>query len=104
MSEILVLKVSWATDLSPTASFSLADGRCGARYTARVGREGVPGVWDGGWVLEGLYRVPTSTLQDPIFSHILASGPYLRPNEGKSGYFYEVPQIWPQIWPQNDPE
>ena len=70
-------------------------------YPGRGG--GVPGVWDDGWLGEGLYRVLPSTLQDPTFSTYLALRPYPRPYEGKSEVFYEVPQIDLQIDLQNDP-
>ena len=46
-----------------------------------------PGVWDEGWAWEGLYRVPTQTLPGTHIELILASGPYLRPNESKIKLF-----------------
>ena len=63
--------------------------------------QGVPGVGQGGvyrggyWegVLGGLYRYPTRLLPGPIFHHILASGPYLRPYEGNLRLIYEVSEI-----------
>ena len=51
MSQISALKVSWATDLSPTASYGDA-GRCGAVCLgdAGVGRCTRGGVYrEGGW-------------------------------------------------------
>ena len=38
----------------------------------------------------GLYRYPPVPSQDPDIELILASGPYLRPNEGKIKVIYEV--------------
>ena len=54
--------------------------------------------------LGGLYRVLPSQLPGPTFSHILASEPYLRPNEGLFGQFYEVSQIGSRIDLRMDPE
>ena len=84
MSEIWSLKVSWSTDMSPTPLFSLAADRW---VTARMsmGVEGVyPGWWGMGWVGGVLYRYPAQPSQIPVFSHILALRPYLRPNKGNS--------------------
>ena len=63
-----------------------------------------------GWVgREGYYPVPSQTLPGPIFSLLLASEPYLRPNEGLFSIFYEVSEIGSRIdlryaseWTQND--
>ena len=62
-------------------------------HVAGAGREGVPGVWDWGGPGGVLYRVLPSTPPGPIFSHILALRPYLRPYEGNSEVIYEVSEI-----------
>ena len=69
---------------------------CGGEGVPGVGRDGV---WLGGY-LGGLYRVPTQYPPGTIFSPKLASGPYLRPNEGEYTIFNEVSQDGPQIDPQ----
>ena len=65
------------------------------------GGRGVPGVVGEGWYRVGtgrvLYRVLTTGPRMTIFSHILALGPYLRPNEGYSRYFHEVSEIGSRI-------
>ena len=49
----------------------------------------------GSWVGAGgvLYRYPARTVPGPIFSHILATKAYLRPNEGNSMRNDEVSEI-----------
>ena len=54
---------------------------------------GVPGVWDGGWVPGGLYRVLPTQSPGSHIQPYLALRPYPRPNEGLFGYFHEVSQI-----------
>ena len=64
----------------------------------RVGG-GVPGVWDEGGYLGGLYRVLPGTHPGPIFSHIqliLASRPYLRPNEANFQLFMRFLRVGSQ--------
>ena len=41
---------------------------------------------------EGLYRYPPSPVPGSHIELILATGPYLRPNEGNSTWFNEVSQ------------
>ena len=67
-------------------------------YTSRslVRGGGVPGVGMTG-VAGGLYRYPTHPYHIPVFSHILALRPYLRPNEGNSELFSEVSEIGSRI-------
>ena len=63
---------------------------------ARVSSGGVPGVGTGWVYREGYWEGYTGTHQDPprtIFNHILASGPYPRPNEGNSSVFHEVSRM-----------
>ena len=45
---------------------------------------GLGGYWG------GLYRYPYPAIPGPHIEHILASGAYLRPNEGNSQVFNEV--------------
>ena len=49
--------------------------------TGGVGREGYTGT----------HQIPS---RDPNISHILALGPYLRPNEEEITVIYEVSEIW----------
>ena len=53
-------------------------------------REGVPGVWGMGGCREGYTGVLPSQLPGSHIDHNLASGPYLRPNEGIFHAFDEV--------------
>ena len=54
---------------------------------------GVPGVWELGGYLGGLYRVLPTSHPRTIFNHILASGPYLRPNEGNFMFLMRFPEM-----------
>ena len=85
--------------MSPTASFDPRDRMprpCTAVTVVRGCTRGGGlggcrvGVYRGGY-WEG-YTGSPDTLPGPIFSLILASGPYLRPNESKSKVIYEVSQ------------
>ena len=72
------------------------------------GWEGVPGVGIPGWGLGGsvggLYRYPGPASPRAIFSTILASGPYPRPNEGNSRVFHEVSQDGSRMGPDMGPD
>ena len=57
-----------------------------------------------GWVLGGLYRVPTRPVPVPVFSHILALRPYPRPYEGRIKVFHEVSQTGSRNGSRIDPE
>ena len=84
-------EVSCPTDMSPTTIFSLVHG--GPSHS-RVS-SGVGGCTRGGgdwWVPGGYTGVLPGTLPGPHISHILASEAYLRPNEGNSQVYDEVPQ------------
>ena len=84
------LEVSWSTDMSPTTIFNLAYRTARVAGSCGRGGRGVPGVWDEGGYREGLYRVLPGPSHGPIFSHILASGPYPRPNKALFTGFHEV--------------
>ena len=70
----------------------------GQPVTARCSG-GVPGVWDDGWSVGGLYRVLPRHPPVPIFSTYLALRPYLRPYEGNSELFMRFLRYDPQIAP-----
>ena len=64
-----------------------------ASRVVQGGEEVYPGWGVPGWVLEGYYPGTARTLLGPIFSHILALGPYPRPYEPLFSVFHEVSQI-----------
>ena len=55
----------------------------------------------GGW-LGGYTGYYPPAIPGPYIQYILASGPYLGPNEGNSMRFLKMGLEWVQIWPQND--
>ena len=57
--------------------------------------------WGPGGYREGLYRVTHQTVPGPIFSHILGSEPYPRPNEGNFSIFNEVSEIGLRMGPES---
>ena len=83
--------------MSPTTIFSLARG-ADAAVPAGSGVGGCTrgsggGVYPGcrlGGSRGGLYRYPARTIPGAHIEHNLASGPYLRPNEGEFSTFNEV--------------
>ena len=92
--------------MSPTALLLLAADPLSSRRSTGRYREGVPGVWDEGGVGGVLYRVPTQPSPGSHITVILASGPYLRPNEGELQVIDEVSEIGSRLtseWTQNDP-
>ena len=89
--------MSWATDLSPTASFSLVHGQCGARYTARTGREGVPGVWVVGGSGRGYTGYPPGPILDPYLVIFHASGHTHGQMKGISDIFMRFLRLGPRI-------
>ena len=83
--------------MSPTTTLCSADDPLTPGAADVVGEGCTRGA--GRWVgREGCYTgYYPGTVPGPIFSHILAMRPYLRPNEGNSGHYDEVSQIWSRI-------
>ena len=84
------LKVSWPTDMSPTACFSPRSRLLRVAARVPVGEGVYPGYgtgWGTGRDYTGYYPAPS---QDPQISHILRLGPYPRPNEGNSEVILKV--------------
>ena len=78
MSEIWTDKESWATDMSPTAIFSLGHDRAAVLHADHVGGRGVPGVVGSGDRVgtgRGTTGVLPRTIPGPIFNLNLRLGP-----------------------------
>ena len=102
--EIWASKVSYSTDLSPTTIFTLGHRPCSSDTEPELaGRGCTRGGAD--WVgREGYTGYPPVPSQDPHITIFLASGPYLRPNEGQIKVIYEVSQDGSRIGSKIDLE